>query len=251
MGSNEASIYTALFIAASVTGIILAFFVVSLFRQHKRNIQLHREKIQAEIATLEKERKRMASDLHDEIGPVLSAVKLQINSLDTTIPGDDELIRHASRYIDDILVKIREISNDLMPTTLSRKGLYTAIADLSERINQSSGINIKTFFSDGSNLALQKEKEIHLYRIIQEIVHNCIKHSGASNIEISINQANGLLLLGIKDNGKGFEYAKIIKDNDGLGLKNILSRVELMQGVMFLDTEPSRGVHYSIEIPLT
>ena len=251
MGADQTSIYAALLIAAVVIGMILAFFVFSLMRQHRRNVQLHREKLEAEIATLEKERKRMASDLHDEIGPVLSAVKLQINSLDATTPDDEELIRHAGKYIDDMLVKIREISNDLMPVTLARKGLYIAISDLGQRINASSGIDIKTFINDDTNIPLPKEKEIHLYRVMQEIVHNGIKHSGASNIDISLNRSPDLLLLVIKDNGKGFDQKRIARDSEGHGLKNILSRVELMEGRMFLDTEPAKGVQYSIEIPLT
>ena len=229
---------------------ILAFFVISLIRQHRRNLQLHREKIQAEIATLEKERKRMASDLHDEIGPVLSAVKLQINSLDTQEPGDQQLIQNAGKYIDEILVKIREVSNDLMPSTLARRGLYAAISDLAARVSHSYGVNINPSFT-GNESTLQKEKEIHVYRVIQEIVHNCIKHSEASVIDISVNNSNTLLLLDIKDNGRGFDYKKVMRDNNGLGLKNILSRVELMGGIMYLDTEPAKGVKYSIEIPST
>ncbi len=247
MATNETSIYTALLIAASTIGMILIFFVISLMRQHRRNVQLHKEKIEAEIATLEKERKRMASDLHDEIGPLLSAVKLNINSLDSQEPGDRKVIEKVSGYIDEMLTKVREVSNDLMPSSLTRRGLYAAVADFSGRINHSSSIAVNASCTGPEELS--KESQVHVFRIIQEIIHNSIKHSAASVIDVRLQQLNKLLKLDINDNGKGFDYKKILAESDGLGLKNILSRVELMGGVMYLDATPGKGVSYSIEIP--
>ncbi|HVX48857.1 MAG TPA: sensor histidine kinase [Chitinophagaceae bacterium] len=247
MGTSEATIYTALLIAASVIGLILSFFVISLVSQHKKNVQLHREKIQAEIATLEKERKRMASDLHDEVGPLLSAVKMNINSLDSQDPGDQKIIEKVSSYIDEMLSKVREVSNDLMPSSLARKGLYAAVADLSARVNQASAIHI-TATCEGPE-ELPKDSQVHLFRIIQEIVHNTIKHSLATTVNIRLHQLPKMLVLAIQDDGKGFDYKKIVTESDGLGLKNILSRVEILGGIMYLDAEPGKGVSYSIEIP--
>ncbi|HWB24592.1 MAG TPA: sensor histidine kinase [Chitinophagaceae bacterium] len=247
MAPNETTIYAALLIAASVIAMILVFFVISLLQQHKRNIQLHKEKIQAEIATLEKERKRMASDLHDEVGPLLSAVKMNINSLDSQEPGDKAIIDKVSVYIDEMLAKVREVSNDLMPSSLARKGLYAAVEDLSGRISQSSTITVNASCEGPEELA--KEKQVHVFRIIQEVIHNSIKHSSASIINIRLRQLPRMLTLDIHDNGKGFDYKKIMAESDGLGLKNILSRVELLGGVMYLDAEPGKGVNYSIEIP--
>lgn len=249
MHSDETRIYIALLITATILAIILTFFVISLIRQHKKNLQLHKEKIQAEVNTLENERKRIASDLHDDIGPVLSAVKLQINSLDTKDSQDLILLDRAGKHIDDILTKVREIANNLMPGVLSRKGLPAAIKEFADNINYLREISIDCTFSVNEP-TLEKEREIHLYRIVQEIIHNSIKHSSASRISLALSEAKGKLVLNIKDNGIGFDYSKTLREHTGFGLKNILNRVDILEGSIYLDTQEGKGVDYTIEIPL-
>jgi signal transduction histidine kinase len=252
MVANETSIYTALLVAAAILGLILVFFVISLARQHRLNVQLHREKIEAQVNALENERKRMAVDLHDEIGPMLSAVKLLINSLDTAVEDDLELIASAGKYIDEMLGKIRGIANNLVPAALVRKGFYVATAEFLKSINHSSGLHADYVF-ESAGTEISKEKEIHLYRIIQEITHNIIKHADATNIWLSVaaNPKEKILLINIRDNGKGFDYKTVINENNGLGLRNILNRVEILNGILYIDTEKGEGVSYSIEIPIT
>src|SRR5690349_24197323 len=115
MGPHEKEFYQSLLIVVAVVGIILLYFIITIIRYQRRSLRLHKEKIQAEIDTLEKERRRIASDLHDELGALLAAVKLQINSLDTNEPGDQQVIQSSSQHIDTIIGKLREISNNLMP----------------------------------------------------------------------------------------------------------------------------------------
>src|SRR5262245_19620588 len=134
MDPNETKIYTVILIAGGVLGIILVYFIINIIRQQRRNLSLHNEKIQAEITTLENERKRIASDLHDDLGPLLSAVKLQINSVEVPDGEDQELIEKSSLYIDAILTRIREISNNLMPQVLSRKGLVIALREFIDNL---------------------------------------------------------------------------------------------------------------------
>src|SRR5580692_5652864 len=100
MDTNETKIYTAILIAAAILGIILVFFIITIIRHQRSNLILQKEKIQAEINTLENERKRIASDLHDDLGPLLSAVKLQINNVDLGNREDQEMIEKASMHID-------------------------------------------------------------------------------------------------------------------------------------------------------
>jgi signal transduction histidine kinase len=248
MPAEESNVYTALFMAALVLALILSFFVVSLIRHHKKNIQLHLEKIQAEIKTTEAERSRIAEDLHDDIGPLLSAVKLQISCVNTSNKEDHLLITGALSHIDDSIIKIREIAANLMPTALSRKGLEAAINEFSEAINRTDRLHITTsFFTD--TFYLTKEKEIHLYRIIQEIINNTIKHSYATEAIINISSKKNRLILEIRDNGGGFDYPDIIKNNSGAGLRNILSRVEIMNGTIYIDTAQKKGVQFTVEIP--
>lgn len=248
MDPSEKELYNSLLIVVGVVGIILLYFIITIIRYQRRSLRLHKEKIQAEIDTLEKERKRIASDLHDELGPLLSAVKLQINSLDITEPGDQQVIDTSSSHIDTIITKLREISNNLMPNTLMRKGLKRAIEEFIVNSQQASGLQIK--FVCPQELALDKQKEINIYRIIQELLHNTIKHARATYLIIQITVENNSLLLMTADDGKGFDYFAKAKDNPGLGLRNLQSRAEVMGGDIACLSEPGKGTMYTFEIPV-
>lgn len=248
MDTPEAKLYDALLIVVGVVGTILIYFIITIIRYQRRSLHLHKEKIQAEIDTLENERKRIASDLHDELGPLLSAVKLQINSLDASNEEDQEVIYKSSLHIDSIITKLREISNNLMPNTLIRKGLQRAIHEFTEHAQQASGLRIQ-FVSD-QPLDLDQQKEINLYRMVQEIVHNTIKHAGASILIIKMVIEENRLLLMTADNGKGFDYFSKLRDNPGLGLRNLQSRAEVMGAELSCQSEPGKGTMYTFEIPL-
>jgi signal transduction histidine kinase len=231
-----------------VVGIVLLYFIVTAIRYQRRSLRLHKERIQAEIDTLENERKRIASDLHDELGPLLSAVKLQINSMDTTNKGDLEIINKSSHYIDSIITKLREISNDLMPNTLLRKGLKNAIVEFLDNCQDAYKLPVK--FICEQDFKLEQDKEINLYRIVQEITHNTAKHARASLLIIRISINDGRLLLMTADNGIGFDFFSKIRNNSGLGLRNLQSRTEVMAGEFTCVSTPDKGTAYTIEIPL-
>ena len=248
MDPTEKEFYQSILIVASVVGVILLYLIVTIIRYHLKRLRLNKEKIQAEIDTLEKERKRIASDLHDELGPLLSAVKLQINSLDTNEPGDQEIIAKSSVHLDNIIRKLREISNNLMPNTLVRKGLQKAIDEFIENNRHISSLQVR--FICEQDLHLNPHKEINIYRIIQEILHNTIKHAQASLLIIKIVIENDRLFLMTADNGKGFDYFAKLKDNPGLGLRNLQSRAEVLGGELTCQAEPGKGTMYTFEIPL-
>jgi two-component system, NarL family, sensor kinase len=248
MDTTEKEIYNSLLIVIGVVGIILIYFIITIIRYQRRSLRLHKEKIQAEIDTLEKERRRIASDLHDELGPLLSSVKLQINSLDITDPNDQQVIDTSSQHIDNIITKFREIANNLMPNTLMRKGLKKAIEEFIGHSQQASRLQIK--FVCSQELDLDKQKEINIYRIIQELVHNTIKHAGASYLIIQITVEGNSLLLMTADDGKGFDYFAKVKENPGLGLRNLQSRAEVMGGDIACLSEPGKGTMYTFEIPV-
>lgn len=247
MDPNEAKIYTAILIAAGILGVIVIFFIITIIRHQRRTIQLHKEKIEAEIKTLEKERKRIASDLHDDLGPLLSAVKLHINSLEIHAEEDISLVTKSNSYIDNILLRIREISNNLMPQVLVRKGLIAAINEFIQNIRSVHPIEID--FLSNENIAIPQDKEIHMFRIVQEVVNNTIKHAQAKSLVIELKTENGKLFMLFKDDGIGFDFSHA-SNGVGLGLKNILSRVEVLKGDMYIETKTFKGTHYSIEVPL-
>ena len=248
MDTPEKEYYNSLIVVVIIVGIVLLYFIITAVRYQRRSLRLHKERIKAEIDTLENERRRIASDLHDELGPLLSAVKLQINNLETTDASDLLAIDKSSKYIDSIITKLREISNDLMPNTLLRKGLKNAIVEFVDNSQEAYKLPVK--FISEQEFQLSQDKEINLYRIVQEITHNTLKHAKATMLIIKISVQDNRLFLMTADNGVGFDYFSKIRDNSGLGLRNLQSRTEVMGGEFNCVSTPEKGTAYTIEIPL-
>ena len=247
MDTHETKIYIAFLIAAAILGVFLIFFIVTVISNQRRNQALHKEKIKAEINTLEKERARIASDLHDDLGPMLSAVKLLINDVELDTVADRATLLKASGYIDGVLLQLRTIANDLMPQALTRKGLVVAVDEYIRELNEKRSMQIA--FHSSLEQPVAANQGIHLYRIIQEVTHNAHKHAKASNLEISLGQKNSQIILCLNDNGCGFDTRNAMTIGKGLGLKNITSRVETLKGNIYLQSTPDKGTTYTIEIP--
>ena len=246
MDATETKVYMAVLIATGVLAAILVYFIITVIRQQKRNLLLQSEKIQTEVNTLENERKRIASDLHDDLGPLLSAVRLQVNCLEAAQTEDKEIVERSVNQIDTILQRLREISNDLMPHALLRKGLVTATKEFINNIH--AGHSLRIHLKADLVTGIPQQTEIHFYRIIHELIHNTYKHARATELAISLHiESEKLLVLVAKDNGKGFNYDP--GEIKGLGLSNIMSRVEMMKGDIYLDTKPGYGTSFTIEVP--
>lgn len=247
MHTSEEQFYTAVIIAAIALGVILVVFITTMIRHQRRNAWMNKVKIRAEINTLEKERKRIATDLHDELGPILSAVRIQINHLQLEKEEDKKIIMFANKHIDDILAKTREISYNLLPNTLVRKGLVKAVQEYISKLRETHELGI-TFV--GSDIELPIETSVNIYRIIQEIIHNTIKHAEAVQLVVSLEKSGNKLILMTADDGKGFDYDGKIETSEGLGLMNLQSRAEILNAKFNFRSIPGYGTQYVIEIPL-
>jgi signal transduction histidine kinase len=232
-----------------IIGGIIVYFFVSIIRYHRRYMRLQREKIFAEITIRENERKRISGDLHDSLGPLLSAVKLNISSVDVHLPEDREVLEKTARYLDEIIGSMRRISHDLLPATLERKGLIEAVREFINQVNGKQTINIQLYVV--KEIQVPKEKEIHIFRMIQEIVHNTLKHAQARNLQIGFSEEGGHLLFLAKDDGKGFDKEKALAGSQGLGLRSLESRCEILNGILTLDSKPGAGTNYFIKIPVS
>lgn len=248
MDEKEARFYTAILIVCAVVGVIIAYFIVSIIRQQRRTVRLYKQSLLTEITTLEKERSRMASDLHDEVGPLLSAIKLRIGSLDIHGEEDEEEVRKTETQIDTLIKRMREISFDLMPTSLTRKGLAAALNEFIEYCSKSNVLKISFKYVD---MQLTQAQSINLYRIVQEIIHNTIKHAEALELLIELKKEKNKIVLATKDNGKGFDYEEKSGEAKGLGLQNLLRRSEIIGGKMFFESKKGKGTTYIFEIPTT
>ena len=248
MDTQETKVYLAALIAAGVLGIILIYFIITMIRQQRITQRLNREKIEAEILTLEKERQRIASDLHDDLGPILSAIKFNINSVESRSGEDTELVRKASAHVDETIQRIRQIAFNLMPNTLTRKGLVAATEELISKIMESLPLKISYQLKPIPDISQQKS--INLFRMVQEIIQNTVKHAGASELYITLDVKDKKIVLTTEDNGIGFDYEKVNDLNKGLGLRNLSSRAEIMNGIIAVETGPGKGVKYKFEIPV-
>lgn len=248
MSTEEKGILYAILITALALAVVLGLFVYLIVRQQIRYRKLATAKIRAEITALENERKRLASDLHDEVGPLLSAIKIQINHLEHTNDHDKKLVEKSSGHIDDVIKKIREICNNLLPNVLVRKGVAAAITDFIEKTSGSTPTKIS--FENMLTDRLPQGIEINVYRIILEIIHNTLKHAQAANLRIQLAKDDRNYRLASEDDGIGFQMAKALGGAGGLGLLNLQSRAEVMGAEFTFDSKPGKGTRYLFEIPL-
>jgi len=246
MDAKETSFYIAILIVCAVIGVFIAYFIISIISQQRRVVKLYRENLLTEITTLEKERSRIAADLHDELGPILSAVKLRINSLDISEEDQDEIDK-TNTQIDNLIKRMREISFDLMPVSLTRKGFAVALKKFIDYVGESSNLKINFRYTD---IKITQAQSINLYRIVQEIIHNTVKHAQATQLDIELKAEKNMIILSTNDNGKGFDYDVTSKQASGLGLQNLLRRTEMLNGKMYFDSKKEKGTIYSFEIPI-
>jgi two-component system NarL family sensor kinase len=248
MDAKEEHIYIAVIATVVVLGIIIIYFVISLIRQQKRNLELQKANALAEITAMEKERMRIAADLHDDLGPILSVIKFQVNEIETASEEEKQQLAKASEHLDNLIGRMREIANNLMPTALRRKGLIKAAEEFFDRTEATSGLQIE--FSHSGPVEISEDKSINIFRALQEVVHNCIKHAGAKKLEVRLKQKNKTLELFCRDNGKGFDYEKNVKESEGIGLRSLINRTEMMGGKLTAESKAGKGTAFLIEIPV-
>ncbi len=204
----------------------------------------------AVIAAEELERQRIASDLHDGIGQMFSAVKMNLSGIadraaitDTT---DRHLLENTLALVDESCKEVRVISHRMMPNILLKSGLSAAIRDFINKIDESKlKITLETF---GLNTPIDAGTETVLYRIIQESVNNVIKHAGATTLDIQLHRDTDSVSVTVEDNGKGFDLAAV-KNMGGIGLKSIEARAAYLDGKVDYDTAPGKGTLVAIYIP--
>lgn len=241
---------------AIVGGFLLLAGAAYLFYKRSRDKQrlLHaqereesqRQRFAAVLEAEENERTRVAKDLHDGIGQLLSAAKLTLSAIDQ--PASVEtgtMLNNSMQILDEATREVRTISHNLMPATLTRIGLGAALQDLFMKINESNllRINLKV---TGLEQRLAPSTEIAVYRVVQEIINNMIKHSKADTITVKIVRNESSMHLSISDNGIGFEKELIAKST-GLGWKNIFSRISMLNGEIDVETESGSGTSISIQ----
>ncbi|MBL7919583.1 MAG: PAS domain S-box protein [Bacteroidia bacterium] len=202
--------------------------------------------------TQEKERIRFSKDIHDSLGQQLSAVKFYIGTLRNTynLPDEkkNEIVEKSNDAILDVLSDLRNICFNLMPQTLQNVGLKAAVNELCRKIVIADELEFKIVINE-DQFSISKNLEFTIFRVIQEFINNSITHGKSSKINIKITADKKELAINLKDNGMGFDIAKVRKE--GMGLLNVRSRVKSYNGSITINSAPNKGTHYLIIIPLT
>ena len=195
----------------------------------------------------EKERSRIAKDLHDGLGQLLSTAKLNVAGLEGEVNEEDKiLVQNAINLIDEAVNEVRTISHNMMPAALMEYGLVSAIKSFTNTINESKALHIN-FNYKGMDNRLEENKEIALYRVVQEILNNMIKYAKADKITIALNRINNKVHLLISDNGKGFDTSTI-HQSKGIGWRNVFSRVSMINGEIDVISAQGKGTDIRIDV---
>ncbi|RFZ90383.1 hypothetical protein D0C36_21565 [Mucilaginibacter conchicola] len=242
-----------------IVGLVLVAFVMTALvynrNKLKQKAQLqtqlikHQESMtKAVLDAEEHERKRIAADLHDGVGQLFSAVKMNLNGLfeRTEFPRQEDrfLAENTMALVEESCKEVRVISHQMMPNMLLRSGLASDLKSFIEKIDADKlKINLET---SGFKDKLESNVETMLYRIIQETINNVIKHAQATQLNIELKQCKEEITAIIKDNGIGFDTKA---QANGIGLKNILTRIEYLKGTINYNSVPGRGTIVSIQVP--
>jgi two-component system, NarL family, sensor kinase len=211
--------------------------------------------LQATIQSQEEERQRIAADLHDDAGPLLATVRLYLNDnlVNQEKASQLQSIYSAKQIIDDTIQLIRNMSHSLIPPTLKNFGLESAVNDLFQKISGSGMISATTRFHDYKR-RLKLEYELSIFRVIQELINNTLKHSHSSFIHLTQNRTEQFLYIRIHHDGEGLtqlEFEKMRDASKGMGLKNISSRMKILNSRIVFEKDTS-NMYYKVtlEIPV-
>lgn len=236
--------------------LLLYIFYISYRQRYKQKLEktLHRIRELRAIELLDaefRERKRIGEELHDGLGQILSVLKLTLTSLDRKLlleqSKQQELLFSAICLTDNAFSELRNISHNLAPILLHEKGLASSIRSLLEPLQEAKKFKLNMDFSD-VYVNIDGFIELTIYRVVQEVINNIIVHSKATEINFQLLENDDEIMLMIEDNGKGFDINK--KNGNGIGLKNIQSRIESIGGNVHIDTAIGRGTIVTILIPV-
>lgn len=244
MESKEGIDFTVIVVLGSFGMLTLASFIVVFVVLYQKRMlanktilkdkenEFQKQLLDASVEVAEAERKKIAGNIHDDVGMTLNVMKLNFTKIKRNILDKDlalQLIDENHSILEDSIATLRAISHDLMPPTLSLLGLIKGLKELCRQMDQMEGVQV-SFEGGDIVVQLNKKNELQLYRLIKELLNNIIKHSEAKSIQVKVNLDQGHLITSIYHDGIGITNAEInqlISMGKGIGLKSIQSRAQL------------------------
>ncbi len=201
----------------------------------------------AVLRTEERSRLNISKELHDGLGPLLSSAKMSLSALSNEglTAEQREIVSNTTYVIDEAIRSVREISNNLSPQVLIDFGLAQAVHNFTSRCTALHGVGIR-FSTSLRNERFDNNVEVIIYRVICELIHNSLKHSGCTSIKLTLNFDNKHILLDYSDNGRGFDPKAMIEC--GMGLSNISSRVNSLGGIFNIESAKGKGMSATIKV---
>lgn len=248
---------TGLVLGLLLTG-LLAYFIAKRYQYRARIAEQERLRLQKEqklkasesiIQGQEEERQRIARDLHDGLGGLLSGLKLTLNTMDGNVilsESSVDTFHKALGQLDLAISEMRKVAHNMMPEALINFGLDDTLSDFASSLSENTPLTVH--YQSYGYRSMSQQTEITLYRIVQEAVNNVLKHADADDVFIQLDQDKDHVTLTIEDNGRGFE---VDKPSAGIGLKNIQNRVAYLNGEIDISSTPGQGTILVIQIKPT
>ncbi|MEM1338407.1 MAG: sensor histidine kinase [Bacteroidota bacterium] len=203
--------------------------------------------IDAMIAGQEKERQQVANELHDDLGSLMATIKLHFDNV--KVSKKDPALKNAQKLLEKAYQKVRGIAHSKNSGVMSDQGLLPAIQRMARTISETNALEV-TVADFGMGERMENSLELTLFRMIQELVANAIKHAEATAVDIHLTQHEDNLNIIVADNGKGFEHAQRNDNDTGMGLTNVEKRIEHLEGTFTIDSVLGKGTSILIDIPV-
>ncbi|MEE4256387.1 MAG: PAS domain S-box protein [Bacteroidales bacterium] len=226
--------------------------ILSIARDITERKQLEREILRAVINAEERERERIASEIHDDLGPLMSTIKLYVSELESDDLQQlerEEFLLKVNEILDEAITSTRTIANNLTPRVIIDFGLVKALDSFSKKLNLSQKVNI--IYEASVSERFDQTIELVLYRVVTELLNNSMKHADASKIEVHLEKFDNILQLTYMDDGVGFDLDEVLQnESSGMGLKNIISRLQSINGSYRIHSRKDSGTLVVVEIKL-
>ncbi|MFB6355219.1 MAG: sensor histidine kinase, partial [bacterium] len=242
----------------ALASVYFTTLVVESIRKYRKQLisekKLTENLVRKLLSTRDKERRRIARELHDQIGQTLSALRLKLNNLDSNGQGlPEDASRELKDSVENAIEEVRDLSNEMRPPSLSNCGLPCAVKDYVRDLQDQTGIQMNyEWVGLKHDQNFSKELDTAVYRIVQEAVLNAVEHANPDHISIILQYSVGILQVLVEDDGRGFNPEQLKKETprDALGIQGMKERVNLLDGKFVLESSPGEGTRIRAEIPI-
>jgi len=255
---QDESQFVLVFVVSSLTILLILILVILFVVAYQKRVATQRNKLdtierehqlqllQATLTVQERERKRIASDLHDDIGSLLSALKLNVQFLEDTEQNEQQkqFLSKTRTKLESGIEQVRRISHDMYPPALQKLGLWEALKELLANIDSSEKVQT-SLKGIPEGIRLNSDSELAIFRVMQELVTNSLRHSEADTLKIEIQKQPDLLRIQYSDNGHGMDATAM---KSGLGFLNMRSRIDAVNGKIEFESSEGEGLKTTITL---